>query len=734
MTTTLRVRVRVRGWALAGGRPGVYASELAHTQSLHAFVTHALTPAAHRRVLSAETLVAAGDVHEIELEFVLARALLPANATLKFAAYVESATETGLTCRVDVGVASFLLADALASTPLARDICQRTGDAPARKGRLELTAATLTGGSFAPPSENAWYPPDAGRAEDRARFAALQARVDASIDGSIRHTYSRVLRARACPVLKNAHCPLYTRDVGRVHSGAYLLHLPAERPDEDVYRASLRAALRGAGMSAAFALRVMSAQFARPERMLRALPAVLNVLGNALTAATHALTVYENDFVDDAAGTPQPSEDFKDGEEEDGDDCEDSGKLNYGRAHGLRVLALARAGDRLRDDVFGRPVVGDRLWRAFARALFLENWYKFSLVMPAIVTNKNADVRAITDAATAQAHTFSVAMSYARLRRQLDDGGDARARAAIAAMRASAEMRAAARAECAFHAELPLLVLEGTTPADALPLPAAAYHANNASPARARALAAIVRARLAARMALAPRMPPAVQFDASQGALEYTPAMAAGEADVSAFYKFISSVSIDFRDAGVLQLAVATVQPDGSLSHGASWSEFARSDAGARTRFVPEYALDAPLRAAVGDFLAQLEPLPALKRDAVRAGHCEGAGPPPALVAGLRAIFGPEHVAVGEPPHDAEGAGELDEMPLPPPFIVLRARARDLDESALEKLLAGVRAERARFVGARATVSYLADVPVANETRMHDIVEHDVMLYLREQS
>lgn len=745
----LRAQLRVLEWSTAGGVAGAYASELARTQSLHAYVTHSLATS-QRYVLSAETLAATGH-HVLALSFELDVARtrsragvelpgarptgstrLPASAQLKFAAFVESATETGLPCRVDVGVASFLLTDALEAaahgTPLVRHIYQRTGDAPVAKGLLQLTHVELVrvSGSvasikddFAAPNDDEWFPADAGAEATRARYSRLQARVDAWIESSLTSTYTRVLKTRLCEALKNAHCPLFTRDVGRVHAGAYLLHVPVDAAAADVYRAALRAAARCADTSIEYVAATIRAQLRTRDRLLRGTARALEVLANALTVATHALVVYENDFVIDpehpGAGATV-SEDFKEAEFEDGDDCEDSAKLNY-------VLS------RLASVRFDRPTTAaDDAWLAFQRALFAERWYKFGLVLPAIVTNKQADVRAIVDPNEVQAHTYAVGLPYARLDTMLVGGGDAGAEAAVAAVRATEEMRSARITAAPFHAELPVLVLEGTAPANALPLPATAYYDDDA---RRAALAAIVRARNDARAALvAAGVPAAIQMDASQSALEYTRAMADGAEDVSTFYKLVCSVALDFSAAGVLQFAASTANADGTLSHGVNWAEFVRAGPTTRARLVPEYALDARAGAVIDDFLEQLEPVPALVRTLDRAARVEAAGVPPTLLAGLRTIFGAERVLVG----DAAKAvlADVDVMPLPAALVPLRARARDLaDEVAVRALLKTLERERARFTHVRVATTYVADAPVPGETQLRDVVEHEILLYVR---
>jgi len=772
---------------VVGGNAGEYASELTNSVSLHVWLTHGIQGERHRHrvlVVPSEYITHAFVTREIDggrvrvhlrlpidtnamasfaREVALAerrwalpgsRALvptkgkyMPANVQLRIAQYVESANEAGLMCRVDAGSTAFLLKELLTAAAtskrrvLERSIVMRTGDGDddlvkgnvkvvrARVVRADDDDAAVTSISvrFERLGDFMWVP----RESDPDRFAQLQAESDALIDRSIELYYGKTTRESLVYEYEGANgarCPLYTLDAMRLPAAAYLLHVPLGDNDTGVYRESLRAAMRADDVRAEHLLVVIEQQLAlKHDRMLAAMPRVLATMANMLTTVTHAMTVYENDFVViDAPAKAQISENFKEAEDEDGDDCEDSGKLNFKMAVQFEYVR------------FGERTAVDALLRAYQRMLFEWHWYQVGLIMPAIVTNKNLDARAI-DADSIAAHTFAVAVPTTLMLETIADYALAPIQLAEQA-RSSRDFIEYTRNARQWHASLPFLVMEGTAPSDSLPLPVGAYYTSevDTSSSYVNAARAIVQRRGQAQTALIEaELPSAVQLDASQRVFDYSERMRVGDEDISTFYKIVSTLVVR-SSTGIMSYGVFTLRDDGTLTAGASWSNLTSMQRPSRVRFVPEYAIDERMGAIIDDALLQAEPVPALVRDEahVHAHTLLHGGVPDILLHGLAALF--PTIDVTKPPPDSSACASsvlldhVDVMPLPAAVVTLRMRCVDIshDTGAQHQIVRAFEATRSLWSRVYVEHHYLCDAPVIGESELPAVEAIHIYAYL----
>jgi len=745
--------------AVVGGEAGQYSAERRDTVSLHLWLTHGLHGRHYRdRVLVIHPSSLTGDRVRVRLPLELhmnrsinetvaraerlwalpgARALtvdthkheLPANVQLRVAQYVETATESGLTCRVDAGSAGFLLSELDAATStITRSIVMRTGDdGDLAKGSLvvrRVRAVHVASDKrvrldFERARDFQWFPRES-RPED---FSRLQDRCDTIVKRSLALYYDTAIGKALVyefAAANGARCPLYTLDAMRLPAATYLLHVPLGDNGAGVYRQSLRAALTSNDSRAVDLLAVAQRQFATRDRMLASTPRLVDTMANMFAVVTHAMTVYENDFVVARTGEASISENFKEAEMEDGVDCEDSGKMN---------AKLAMQFERTR---FPGTDALDRLLRTYQELLFTRRWYQLGLIMPAVVTNKNLDARNI-DADSIAAHTFAVAVPTRQLRERIVDypGAEPLAARALAA-REFGDYKVYERA---WHVDLPFLVMEGTAPADSLPLPVGAYYEDLHSREYAAAARAIVERRVRVQTRLIEvGLPAAVQIDASQRSFGYTEEMRAGTEDTSAFYKIVATLVVR-SSAGTMSFGAFTRRDDGVLAAGVAWSELTTSHRDSRVRFVPEYALDELEGAIIDDALLQAEPVPALTYTERLASHSMSLdGAPRPLVDGLSALFGVDVEASppARPTSTSVLARELDVMPLPPAVVVLRARLVDIenDGAAQREIVAAFAATRDQWASVRVERYYFADTPVMGESELHAIEAVHIYGYL----
>jgi hypothetical protein len=785
-TTTPQKRARTRGALLP---PSVVAGATANdAQSVgprlnELVVDLAFSPAGyqHARLDAARdwALPGARARAEYELPDARGRWLVPADATVSFSARAETATQPGQVCSTRAGEALFLLSDLLATTPSTADSVraewQTTGDVPLAKGFVDVRYAQLvqhlpSGEAvpvdaerffrFAPASSDAALVFHAYDAQERARTLAAETasylgeRVNASLD--VFFGANAPLAVSEPASLRRMHCPYFNTSSGLLWGSTYALRVARAPPPAAYFDAALRLALVRNDARAEHVLAAVRAQAAAPATPLASSRFSAKLLVETLTVFANSM-VYLDDFTNEggrtylaaldstAAASPDAStrhraqavrlvrrgalastgalgsrapvnvvEDYKTARLGHGDDCEGVAKEIYMAFWDLRRTDVSAASPLLQE----------------LAALARSNVYTPALVLAA-VTNKNLDTaeHELSDE-EALAHTFTAFIRTDRFLERLRDGNDSEFGGLSARVRASTYARDYTPAP--WHAGLDdVLVGEGTARSSAFVRPTTEYYANADEHARvvdgARARVAATQSLLAAGLptnVVAVEIPNA-NFADADGAL------ARDERDVSGFYKAVSAMYVSaFRDSGILDFAFARTSDAtaSGLTHGLRFTRFSQPRWDEATRLVPHNALSERDGALADATLAQLEPIPTLRRRADVASAREHLGPPASLRA-LEALFDGAAEATGAA--TAHLLTEPERMPEPPHSITLTVRAEDLTDEAARALVAAVSAERARFAGARVTTTYLADVPVrGDESSLEPVVLHEIELRL----
>ena len=802
---TLRVRFSYEP-DLAGGSRGQYASEMSPV--LHVFATHGLGVMQHDGpddgvvVVSATHIDAqqAGQRHLIvnvpfnpaaaqygklqadalwALPGAAARTTyalpdgrgvwpVPADASISFNAYAETATQHGQACRTRAGESLFLVSELVGQALNNDDIkaaWQVTGDEPLVKGFVAVHGAELvhwpagtvdepTGGQVVRPDDHVRFvddgptaavfhgtDADAGAAQRAVVTATrLAERVNASLDVFFPAETAPLGRVSP-PYLQRMHCPYYNTTAGMLWGSTYALRVPRAKPNAAYFRAALTAALVRADADPAHLLAVAQAQSSHADRMLPGMHALLGTMSTMLTVYANAM-VYLDDFTNSGGNTyiaaPDPAksshvrlfrrnaaregehsdtpavntvEDYKIARLGHGDDCEGVAKETY-----VQFWQFRRAEFPAATDAAGALL---HALQAVARS----NAYTPMLVL-AGVTNKKLDV-GVRDMApdAAMAHTYTAFVPTARVLDRLADDVPGMAGAAHS-IRTSQYATAYVREP--WHAGLPVLIAEGTARSNPLVMPATWY-----APADARArIRAQAQRRLAAQIALMQALPmDAVSVEIpNQRIDDVNDDITADRADASDFYKGNSAAYVSaFRDTGILDFAFARQEEGSTLTHGLRFSQFvAPAQWHDAVRIVPYNRLT-PEDGGIADAtLAQLEPIPVLRRSAAAAARVSV----PAALRAVETLFSSDTVAglATAPLAEDPVAGYANE----PGSIVVTMRAEDVTPGRAAQVVAAVQRSRTLFTGARVHAHYLSDPPVpGDETSLPPVVLYDIELRLR---
>lgn len=406
------------------------------------------------------------------------------------------------------------------------------------------------------------------------------------------------------------------------------------------------------------------------------------------------------DVVDD--DSVEISEDFKLAREGNAGDCEDVG-----------VEATAAAFDftRLADDAAVRAAATP-LTRFFLELLASGGPYLAVLPRGAVTqATLNTAVDGLADG-DAKLHTFAALLPTTTVATRLAGPYAAAARASAAFARVNTF--------APWQRALPTFVVEGTAYTSAIMRPLDhLYTADAAALATAVATRERVLAALAALVAAG--LPSEVHTPVSPTAeRDVDGAIAAGRADVSRFYKAVSSVSIAATDdVGVSTLAFARKHGDGSFTHGATFTAFTASPWPADVRLVPTTVFSTRARAIVDASLDHLEPVEPLSVEGAATGVRDVFGAP------LREMF-----ARAKPPVPASAS--LVDAPTvlpPPPACIVLAVGDGVALRVRDAVMAAIAQTRAHFTNADVRTIYLAD-PERDEHELPPVVQHYIRLYV----
>jgi hypothetical protein len=700
------------------------------------------------------------------------RSPVPADATISFNAYAETATQHGQACRTRAGEALFLLSDLLETTPSPADrvrvAWQKTGDVPLAKGFVsvryaELVHHTANGAFVVKPDDHFFFDSDADTAifheydvlpGARERAAATSEELANAVNSSLAVFFpseSAPLGTSVPSSLRRMHCPYFNTSAGLLWGSTYALRVPRSPPPPHFYEAALAATLARNDAHPDHVMAAVRAQADAPTRTLASSRFVSKLFVEMLTVFANAM-VYLDDFTNeggrtylatiDSNASPDASkrghvqavrlvrrseekiegiesrnvvnvvEDYKTARLGHGDDCEGVAKEIYVQYWDFLRAELDAGNSELLHHL-----------QSLARA----HVYVPALMLAA-VTNKKLDtaVQPLSDE-EAMAHTYTAFIKTSTFLASLSDADKSTPLAAK--VRSSSYARAYRAAE--WHAGLDdVLVAEGTARSSAFVRPTTTYYAAD-DVDRIRRLAT---ARYAAQMALLEAKLPmnAVSIEIPNRRVDDEGgAIARDKADVSDFYKANSAMYVSaFRDTGVLDFATAQTSSStaSGLTHGMRFTRFSQPRWDASSRLVPYNPLSERSGALADAVLSQLEPIPPLRRDDAVAQKREAEGAPTALLA-------VEHLF--EQPAAATGAATAvllehpERMPDVPHSIVLTVRAEDASDEVSRGIVEAVSAARSHFSGARVRTHYLSAAPVrGDETSLPPVILYDVELRL----
>jgi len=683
---------------------------------------------------------------------------LPADTYVCAAIVAHTATESGRPCDTRAGNSFHLLSELLASPDAQhrRVEWQLNGDVPLAKGFLSISRVTLV--SLADDVIELDYREYVrfDEVSERALFHGDEETMRLAEDGStqLAALVEHANRAMQCFFGKNAllarsdpsymrplHCPYYLTAAGMLDGSMYALNAPRRVPPALFYERALDAVLLRNDARASDLLLAIEAQRRAPTRLLESTRYVEGkIYGELFTVFANALP-YLNDFVNDdgdtlevvedskssrtmrfvrraAAGgshakeTIAVSEDYKIARLYHGDDCEGVALEIHMEARQFARVALDAYTSYDSDDE-GRARVA--LLRHFQQ---LSHDCVYVPTMPlAAVTNKSLDhEKRELDESNVLAHTFTALVPTALLLERLD--GDAQL---VAAVRSSHHVRTyLASRPRAYDRERDVLTLEGTARASAFQVPIGTLFASAPPKRRAEELEA-AKQRIEAQYALMradEQLASLVAFEVIQRRIDDASGdYAADRQPLSDFYQTVSSVyTASFADVGVLDLALARRQRDGSLTHSLHYNKFAattsqRSD---EWRFVPYNRIDAAEGARAERILSRLEPVPSLSID-------DSTARPPAVAAFAR--LRTRSVRTGA----ASAILRTDPRAMPgvPRSIVVTVRAEEVEETDVAvRLVAALRDRDVRVVP-----RYLADAPVCGD-ELPPVMIYDVEIRL----
>ncbi len=762
---------------VAGGKHHQYASEI--HPFLHVHLTHGLNGTAHLAdgvlVVPPDTLRAeyeARDADHVAVQLdvpfdpsAYSGQALPASSSLVVHAYVETATETGQICREEAGSSYFLLSKLAQSSSDGnnRALWQLNGKEPLVKGlatvhSIELISVAggqervqaLSSLQFAATSETTIQHFDDVSAE--APSAVL---LNAHVQNSLRLFFAETNEQRSAPLstsdpenLKAIHFPYYATDVAVLPGSAYTLRLPRHKAPASYYQKCLRIALARADAAPEDLLLAMDAQEQSPDRLLPSYRRVVEVMANMYTVYANNL-VYMSDEVNtggntlvvekkdnrlinassaDAKSTVTVVENYKEAQLFGGGDCEDSAKSIFTQVDGFMHVTLPA------------PRTPTQKLLVRYQQLMQRNVFVPALIGAGVRGAKLETTRDAIDAPLG-GHTFHALIPTAQLVRALSngDGSDEFAGLVEAVRSTEFSMHYERVGRRPFHRELGVLVGEGTARATALTLPTGMYYAD--SKRRSKAIA-IQKLRNETQQALSEsglptsvvslEMPDLLLDDANGD-------VAADRIDVSNFYRGVSAFYCSaFAQSNVFDFALAWDEQgsatgydpvlSAAATHGMHFGKFVRRDGFApQVRIVPYARWSAPVREAVDDALAQLEPVPAIRRDTLAAATAERAGPPPELLA-LRKVSTQPAVSATRVLRDDPSL-----MPLPARKIVLSMRDQDVRgyPNILAAISTAITQNSTRFSAIEVATHYLSDAPVpGEETAVPPTVMHEITLRL----
>jgi len=803
---------------VAGGRAGEYASEL--NPVMHVFATHGLGISSPDDPDDGIVVISTGDLAKSAKETVTvdvpfnpaasqyARIAsdanwalpgahagksaeippadkpfqwpVPADASVSFNAYVETATQTGQSCRTRAGEALFLASELLALSeagsgkPDVRAEWQITGQEPLVKGFVAVKSATLViNGHPLEHNEHVRFVSDSAAPAvfhlddtDKGKAKAaletsrwLSERVNSSQD--VFFGPGAPLNVSKPSYLRRMHCPYYNTSAGMLWGSTYTLRVPRGKPPVGYYEAALKAALVRCNASANDLLLASERQRASPEATLPSMHAYMETFSSMLSVYANTM-VYLDDFTNDdgntyllrpdagkssaagrmhllhrrdIAGSSQGSEgrgmrgrgvpaspvqvteDYKIARLGHGDDCEGVAKEIYVQYWQLRRADLAGNTDDSAEH---------QLLREF-QGIARENTFTPMMVLAA-VTNKKLDANVARDMTDedAMAHTYTALVPTALVLDRMTDASprDSRFSGLSKAVKGSEYAHTYDRFRSPWHAGLGVLVCEGTAKSSSLLLPTASYYEGQGDAKLALRDAAL---KLRAECAIARDLPRnGVQLEIPNTRMEDdNEDIANDRADASDFYKGNSAAYVSaFRDTGILDFAFAWAdERTGALTHGIHFNRFiCPSQWHPSVRIVPYNRLSEKEGAFADAALAQLEPIPALRRN-----------PPPELppvpeaLASIRALFSQNAAPIAK----KTASLQSDSAAMPPPArsVVVSVRKEDASEDVTKGVYEAVRANKRFFSNATVHVHYLSDPPVpGDETSLPPVVVYDVEL------
>jgi len=689
---------------------------------------------------------------------------LPASVHIAVHGYVDTATETGQTCRDHVGSSYVQLQQVLETKTVESAMWQFNGDKPLVKGLVRIANPALrhVAPEFGLARE---YPAhelklNFAKVTQAARFhidsAGKEQVLSAEMDLLSQHIEQSFapfndggkLATSEPSYLKPFHPQPYQNSTGVLPASAYVLVRSQEATTPDVFLEHLRVALARSGVSATRVLQAIAKQEQAVKRFGDAatlLPGYLFALRTCvqmLTVYPNTL-VYEDDFFNEGGETltlgdrkttmhfvrasaqrkVSVGERFLSAQTTGGGDCEDTADAIDQMAAAFaslmsRVESVSQAGKRV-----SQADAEGRLLRKFGELL------DTNLLVPhlnmAAVTNKKqqADI-ALLDQDSANGHTYSGFIATATFLAHLSDANPDGA--LVKAVRNTPFAQKYLQHARPFHRHIGVLVGEGTARQDPLVLPVSSYYAVSREE--------VAIARYAAGAAAKKALVAFEGFGASGATLEIpnrnvddrSGKVAQGQRDVSAFYKANSLLFTRvFQEAGVLTFSYARdPEPADVLSdratHGLLFNDYVKPEWDAQTRVVPFGQYSPAVSALVDDTLAQMEPIPPLRRHRVPPGL-----PVPAALRKLQSEF-PQFTL----PVDREPA---DQMPLPPNYITLSVRNEDATQANLTVLYNAVVANRTQFSGVQVRPFYLADAPTpGEESFVPAMIVYEVYLRLAE--
>lgn len=575
---------------------------------------------------------------------------IPADASVLVGAYVHTATQTQQECETKAGEAVLLLRDVFHAKQPEADFVQTTGTETLVKGTLRVLKAELLQNQAkvkasrmltytAVGSEPQLFPELKASKFITEAMLQFQARVtkemnmravngmgifgydsiDAAMTADKTATGMDLTRTPDPPVLqktvnkymKRVHCPYFQTEIMMQPGAVYIATMPDTPPPVAFFVTQLTIACDRARVAPGHLLRVMKAQ----EQSCDLLPAMVHAVGvfgeffNVLATTR----VYLPDFVNNgghtlhvskdrrlkhakADATYEMTEDFKAEDVNAADDCEGLGWKCAVVAEMFRKVDLGVAATSETADYV----------RVLTHFKGLLDIYSVHLVLAGVTAPKlEGDQKSEEEAA----HTFCALIPIVRLLGHVDDAG-ARTGTASAFKTSQAAMHANMIA-LPWHVHLPVLILEGTARAPALPLPILEYYEGK----RQAAAKKLIQRRMKLQKGIVSALSRAnlgkfahfIQFP-------IPPTGRADDGTISKFYKIMgSSFTTLAREEGILDVAFATQQSDGSFVSTIPFEKFVAPKWDHDVTFVPFNRLEPAYQKWINAVHALQQPTPTIK-------------------------------------------------------------------------------------------------------------------------